>query len=140
MAISRTAIRQQHGKLRPKLLFVGGLALLVLLVTNFSRAWSQSQQINREIAGLQSELQKTEQKNVELTELISYLNSQAYIEEKARNDLGLKREGERVVVIPQEALKAAVAVGSGQGNEFGVATTQNPSNNLAKWLRLFFGK
>ena len=48
---------------------------------------------------------KLEAKNKELKKKLSDIKSPEFIEEMARNKLGLSKEGETIVIIPEERLK-----------------------------------
>ena len=110
------------------------IIILVFTAVNLAGNWQKNRQVNQEITGLEQEIGELEKNNLELKELIQYFNSTAYIEEKARLDLGLKKEGEKVVIA------------SGQANQ--VAQPSDPSpqaeekkttlSNLEKWWQYFF--
>jgi hypothetical protein len=79
---------------------------------------------------LQNQIQTLEKDNSNLKELVTYLNSNAYIEEKARVDLGLKKAGEKVVVVndlPTDEISEA------NKNE-----EQKNLSNSQKWWKYFF--
>lgn len=59
--------------------------------------------INQEISGLQKEITSLEAKNSKLNQMIDYLESDQFVEEQARMNLNLKKEGENVVVIQNQA-------------------------------------
>jgi len=124
---------QRRLSFKSKFYFFLTLVFLVLVGLSFFSVWNRNRQVNREISGLRSEISNLEKDNVELGGLIEYFNSSAYIEEKARNDLGLRKEGERVVVVSDSlnlhADTGAAAV-SGQ--------TEQPLSNPQKWWRHFF--
>ena len=63
--------------------------------------------------------------------MVDYFNSTAYIEEKARVDLGLKKEGEKVVVIADSA-KNKLAQNKTE------AAAEKPKTNPQKWWQYFF--
>lgn len=48
---------------------------------------------------------KLESKNRELKNQLAQIKSPAFIEQQARNKLGLSKKGETVVIIPEEKLK-----------------------------------
>ena len=110
------------------------IIILIFAAVNLAGNWQKNRQVNQEITGLEQEIGELEKNNLELKELIQYFNSTAYIEEKARLDLGLKKEGEKVVIA------------SGQANQ--VAQPSDPSpqaeekkttlSNLEKWWQYFF--
>lgn len=125
------------GKARSK----GKLVLLVLIIVliffaiNLAKSWRQNSQIDQEVAVLEKDIKTLEEGNFKLKELIKYFNSSAYIEEKARLDLGLKKEGEKVVVVTET---------TNQNNtnqaEPNLASTDKDKNssNVQKWWKYFF--
>ena len=73
---------------------------------------------------------KTQKKNLELKKKLAQSQSTAFIEEQARDKLNLARDGETVVVIPQEEIDRVVA--SYQTEPVVVVP------NWKKWLALIF--
>lgn len=84
---------------KSKSFFLLTIVVLLFLAINLAKSGLKSQEISQEIVSLEQEIQKLEKNNLEVKELIEYFNSTAYIEEKARIDLGLKKEGEKVVIV-----------------------------------------
>ena len=112
-----------------KLYLLIGIVILIFFVINFVRAWSQNSKVNNEISGLRQEIVSLEQENSKYAELIKYFNSNAYIEERARIDLGLKKTGEKVVLIPSVDQAAPPAENS---------SAETQASNPQKWLKRFF--
>lgn len=112
---------------------ISGFLLLLAVLFGFSlfKSWQNNHEINHEISSLHQNINSIEQENAQLKQLIDYFNSSAYIEEKARTDLGLKKNGEKVVVVPKidqlNASSTSTAVTSSQ------ATT-----NPGRWWHNFF--
>ena len=111
---------------------IGGVILIFILI-NFFSGWQKRQTIDQDISGMQNEIINLQEGNTKLKKLIEYFNSTAYIEEKARLDLGLKKAGENVVLVDQQNqdlnLAANGAIDSGEN--------QNIINPI-KWWRYFF--
>ena len=85
--------------LQSKFFLIIGILIVCFLGLNFYRVWTSNHGVNQEINDLKTQIESEKQKNSDLSELIEYLNSSAYIEKKARTDLGLKKAGEKTVVI-----------------------------------------
>ncbi len=82
-------------------IFIGGLFLIVigfLIFSNFNIGRRRTETIER-IEVLREEIQILEEKNQELRVEISRAGGEDFLEEKAREQLGLKKPGEEVVVI-----------------------------------------
>ncbi|MFC1688016.1 septum formation initiator family protein [Patescibacteria group bacterium] len=120
--------------LRSKLLLSIEVVLLVLISMALGREIVQRYTIEREIAQLKSEFEELEQKNVDLEQLIGYFKSETFKEEEARTKLGLKLEGESVVLLPESSQEVELS-----SNDEKATTTDQTTNNPKKWLKHFFG-
>lgn len=108
---------------------VAGSLVFVLFFVAMGRAWYQEYLIRQEIVRLQSEARRLEAKRLKTLELLSYVKSPAYVEEKARTKLNLAKPGEQVVVINRPAISAETR----QSEPPVVALP--PSSNPVKWWR-----
>jgi len=104
------------------------------------KAFYKKRQLDQEIGSLKAEIDKTDKKGQELSQLLSYFNSESYLEKEAKDKLNLKKEGESVVMVQEPATDGAVAVDNGSGNQAVAAEPAAPvnENNLVKWWRFFF--
>lgn len=75
------------------------LVVAVFLAINYARAYYQEYKVKQEIAALREEVKHLEQKKIESLKILQYVTSDAFVEEKARTELNLKKPGEKVVVI-----------------------------------------
>ncbi len=75
------------------------LAGVAFLVVSNSRITKRRQDLLSQIARLEEEIKIQEKKNEELKAGISQFSNQDYLEEEARERLGLKKPGEEVVAI-----------------------------------------
>lgn len=94
-------------------------------------------QLEQQISTIKQEIEKTEQRSKELNEMINYFSSYTYLEQEAKEKLNLKKEGETVVVVPEEAV--------GQTEEAIESPSPTPTsspvkNNLIKWWEFLFKK
>ena len=124
--------KKQGYLLRSKFSLLGGIIILAFLGLNFTNTWKQSRAIDLEMKSLEQEIVTLEETNIELSELINYLNSTAYIEKKAREDLGLKKEGEETVIIP--SVEGFIVSDDNKKGNDNKASKINP----AKWWNYFF--
>lgn len=76
------------------------LTVLVLILFFTGRVFLQKHQIDQQIRKLEAESEKVKRNNEQLSGLIQYLNTPEYEEKAAREKLGLKKDGEHVVVLP----------------------------------------
>jgi len=93
---------------------------------------------------LEKEIANLENKNSNFKDLVSYLESNQFVEEQARLKLGLKKEGEDVAVIKNgldnKIENNLTATSSSIFNIPGLdkANSVDPISNLQKWLKYFF--
>ncbi|MBI2039620.1 septum formation initiator family protein [Candidatus Microgenomates bacterium] len=108
-----------------------GIAILIMfligynLINQISDALKSSERLSQEADNL-AQLQA---QNRQLKEKLSQIQSEEFIEEQARNKLGLAKAGETVVIIPEEKLKEVLG------------TSESAQIRLPNWLgwwRLFF--
>lgn len=114
-----------------KKISLGVIILIVLvigynLIKQISDAIKSSERLSQEADSL-SQLQD---QNKQLKEKLAQIQSPEFIEEQARNKLGLAKLGETIVVIPEEKLKEVL--GASQSAQ----EVRLP--NWLGWWRLFF--
>lgn len=102
------------------------LSLAYNLVRQISGTTGSSDRLGQMI----EEVQKLEAKNKELRQKLEQIKSAGFIEEQARNKLGLGRDGETVVIIAENRLKEVLGASES-------ATIIRLPNWLG-WFRLFW--
>ncbi|MBI5222780.1 MAG: septum formation initiator family protein [Candidatus Magasanikbacteria bacterium] len=75
------------------------LVCVFLVAFGYARAYYQDYKIRQEIKALQDEVGLLEHKKLESMEILKYVTSDAFVEEKARTELNLKKPGESVLVV-----------------------------------------
>jgi cell division protein DivIC len=103
------------------------LLLSITLVKNILR----NVDINKKIATEKAKVEQMKQENANLAQKVAEIQSQAYIEEQLRDKLGLAKEGEIVVVLPDTATLEKLAP------EVPTQEVALPDPNWKKWLKLF---
>ncbi len=104
------------------------MPVLVIMLTLAARTMIQKRQIDRQISSLETQAEKIKRDNEQLSGLIQYFNTPDYQEKQAREKLNLKKEGEYVVVLPNDQEVAAAT-----------QTITPPTQSNAKlWLNYFF--
>jgi cell division protein FtsB len=73
-----------------------------MTVFNFLRTWQKLSGINTEIRDLRQEVDKLEQEKKRLAVLNAEADTPEFIEREIRDKLGLGREGETIIVLPEE--------------------------------------
>lgn len=108
-----------------------GLIILVVLVIAYNLVIQITAALRsgERLSSAAEVVYKLEIKNKTLKGQLSQMQSPQFIEEAARNKLGLSKKGETVVVIPEEKLK--LVLGASQS-----AVVRLP--NWLGWLKLFW--
>jgi len=104
------------------------LVLSISLIRNVIKI-SQAGKVVGE-ASLRVEILKEE--NLKLQERLSEVQGEAYVEKELRDKLGLAKEGETILVLPEEDIVRSLAPKLTEEEE------TLPDPNWKKWLKLFF--
>ena len=109
---------------------------MILIGISLGKETYKKHQIQKEIEGLQSDIQKLNQENGDLNNLISYLSTTDFREKEAREKLNLQKEDEKMIVLRKEleAQKKEPAA----NDEPTESPGENNRPNLQKWLGYFF--
>ena len=110
-----------------------GLVALIFIFIELGQVLVRKKEINNEIASLQKEIADLQGKNRDIKELLGYFKTSSFTEEEARLKLGLVKEGEQAVIIPQTAT----------GGEQNSINNKVPTNtiiisNPRRWWNYFF--
>jgi len=123
------------------------LGLLVIFLISFPLAEKVSKQykVNKEIEELKMEIAEVEGKNSDLKNLLTYLDSDQFVEEQAKEKLNYKKEGEEVVVIKKQGDLEEFPKAASAGSEniydvkgFDGAAEVKNEINYKKWINYFF--
>ena len=125
-----------------KFLTLLGLIVIILISFPFAKNTLKQYRINKEINQLKKEISDLQNKNVDLKNFVSYLESDQFAEEQARLNLGLKKPGEELTVI--KTTSDAVPTGTSSGSTiFNIPGYENAKpeakqSNPKKWLNYYF--
>ena len=115
-----------------RLFLLIALVCVFLVAFGYARAYYQDYKIRQEINALRDEVGRLEHKKLESMEILKYVTSDAFVEEKARTELNLKKPGENVMVVTNpEAEKSPPIAGEGQGE------VSRLLSNPVKWWYYF---
>ncbi len=109
--------------------------VITLIIFGSIRTYYQDYKVKQEIASLQGEVDRLQKKKFQSMELLEYVTSNAFVEEKARTELNLKKPGEHVLIIPSAQKDVEVKKNISQNADSG----QNLSNPI-KWWYYFIHK
>src|SRR3989339_458971 len=110
------------------LFFLAGLAVLVMIGISLGKETYRKRQIQKEIENLQAEIQKINQENSDLDNLISYLSSREFQEKEAREKLNLQKENEKMIVLRKDVGPKNTAPGNGDAKN-----GEAPEDNTPNW-------
>lgn len=109
-------------------LFAAIAAFLVVL--GFARAYRQDYLVTQDIERLREQAESLATKKIELLEVLKYVKSDSFVEERARRELNMAKPGENVLVVPKTE-----EVGNRQENNNMVGL--NNISNYKKWWHYF---
>lgn len=111
------------------LFFILLAAVAALVSFGAARATYQEYRLRQEIVSMESEIGKLREKRLDSLNLLAYVLSPAFVEEKARMELNMKRPNEQVAVVD---------VGAGEPEAIqGAEETGQPMKNPLKWWYYF---
>jgi cell division protein FtsB len=104
------------------------LFIFIFIIFSLAKGTIKNYKVNSEIEQLRKEIVQLDKQNQEFGQLINYLNSDTFIEQEAKLKLGLKKEGENLVIIPEKELNV----------EKKAAMQEQNLSNPARWWSYFF--
>ncbi|OGY41205.1 MAG: hypothetical protein A2Y82_02065 [Candidatus Buchananbacteria bacterium RBG_13_36_9] len=104
------------------------LFIFIFIIFSLAKGTIKNYKVNSEIEQLKKEIVQLDKQNQEFGQLINYLNSDTFIEQEAKLKLGLKKEGENLVIIPEKELNV----------EKKAAMQEQNLSNPARWWSYFF--
>jgi len=104
---------------------------LIMLVLSLVRNIIKTRKANNLILEKESKVDKIRQENADLEKKIAEMKSPEYIERQIRNNLGLVKEGEVVIILPDEETLRSLAPKDEEEEEI------LPDPNWKRWLKLF---
>lgn len=122
------------------LFFLVGLGILIMIGISLGRETYRKRQIQKEIEGLQAEIQKISQENSELSNLISYFSTQEFQEKEAREKLNLQKEDEKLIVLRKEVEAQPSPVQPEEQSNVNQNAMLSRTSNLKDWLAFFFAE
>jgi cell division protein FtsB len=120
-----------NGKMESKkrlsawLVVIVGVGMAVRTGVNVFRLWK----LGERVEGTEKQVTEALEENKRLSERLSYVQSQEFIEKEAREKLGYGREGETIVVVPDENYQTTNSR----------KQTIREDANWRKWVRVYLG-
>lgn len=117
--------------------FLAGFGVLVWIGISLGKEAYRKRQIQKEIEGLQSQVQQLDQENNDMEGLIGYLSSTDFQEKEAREKLNLQKNDEKMIVLQKEVVPMDSRSASTENTSQSPAEDHSP--NWQKWWNFFFG-
>ncbi len=124
-----------------QLKYIALSALFIFATVNFTRTTLEILKSSKRLDELKNEVSGLEKSKDGLEKSVSYMQSNDYVEERARDDLNLIKPGEKVYVVEGDNLKAKDSKSSGVLAHFSERLDKNKAvkdSNAYQWYRLFF--
>jgi cell division protein FtsB len=125
---AKEGIKKRLGKYWIYLLLVLALFFLISLSRNVFRIL----EVRRKIDEAQGRVDKLRDENEALRKRLTETQSEAFMEAQLRDKLGLSKEGETIVVLPDPDTLKKIAPAMPEEEE------TLPDPNWKRWLKLFF--
>lgn len=114
-----------------RLVNYGLLILLAVLILSLTRNIYRMKETSSHIIEANDKLAELKLANEELNNKLDYVTSDIYLEKEARNKLGLAKEGEIVLVLPEDEILRRLAPNYEEFSE------KLPDPNWKKWWEMF---
>ena len=119
------------------IVIVAGTLTMVFFIA-IGRELFQGHEVRTQVKRLRDQVAAEQSRQQQLQDLLGYLQSPTFQERQARLELGLKKDGERVIIVPPNG-KTNTQSGSGS-----TATNDSPDSvngfPPTKWLDFFLHK
>ncbi|PIT87112.1 MAG: hypothetical protein COU31_04675 [Candidatus Magasanikbacteria bacterium CG10_big_fil_rev_8_21_14_0_10_40_10] len=108
------------------------IVMAIILSFSYFRAYYQDYQTRQDIKNMRQNAKDLEIKKIQLLETLQYVQSQSFVEEKARTDLNMAKVGEKLVIMPVNSSTMA------NGRQVaGNLVKLNTPSNYSLWWRVF---
>jgi len=141
--LNRSRRKNKYHFSRVQIIIAIGSIILIFLIVGIIKEKINRRQIDNEVANLEKQVKTSEKENLELGSLIEEWRGGSRVEKEARLKLGLKKPGEKVVMIMKETPSAPENIINKNteiiGNIIKPKELEGAANPL-KWWRYFFSK
>ena len=110
---------------------VGGIALFLILASSLIKSIKRIKMGDDLINKTSLKLEKLDEENKKLAEQAEIIQSEEFMEKQLRDKLGLAKEGEIVLVLPEDDILRKLAPIIPEEEDF------KPKPNWQKWVDLF---
>jgi len=117
-----------------KLFLLIAIPIAFFAIFGYIRAYYRDYQVNQEIASLEKQISDLKEKKLESLEILDYVMSKNFVEEKARTELNLKKPGERVAIVDRRETESQT-----EKQKIDIEESRNITNPK-KWWYYFIHK
>lgn len=110
---------------------VGSIAIFLVLASSLVKSLKRIQMGDSVIEKTKIKISKVEEENRRLEEQLNIVRSEEYLEKQLRDKLGLVKEGEVVLVLPEPDIVRKLSPQIPEEEEL------KPKPNWQKWLEMF---
>lgn len=122
---------QHYRNIGKKAIKLASILLLTVLVISLIRNLTRASEAKKRVEKARERVERLEQENRALEEKAKVVASDEYLEKQLRDGLGLAKEGEIILVLPDpEILRSLAPTEINEEDEL-------PLANWEKWMRLF---
>lgn len=114
-----------------KFSFYIGLGVLALLIMSLLGSISRMKNVSLKIDKEKEKVEKLKKENEELQKNLEFVQSEEYVEKQLRDNLGLAKEGEIVVILPEAEIVKKFAPRIDEEEKIPLEP------NWKKWMKLF---
>jgi len=118
-------------KLKARIFGIVAWALILMLGASVIRNFGRLSRVKSEIQREQERVEAMKRENEELAKRLAETQKPEFVEREVRNKLGLVREGEAVVILPDEDTLRKLAP------NLSTEPQTLPDPNWRRWLELF---
>ncbi len=127
-------MNEKSSKIKQRLTTVVVMLLFLFLLISFLRVFFKDYELRHEIERLQTDVNKLEKRKIESLEILKKMQSDSYVEDRAREELQAVKSGESVLVVP------GLSVSSTASKALTLeAESVRVLSNREKWWYYFFG-
>jgi len=133
--------RLQKKQLATRLILLALVVLIIMIVIGLAGELINKRRVKEKISDLEQQINQTQSENFELNTLIGSWEGGSQLEKEARSKLGLKKEGERVILINKSSGSQPAVVAAALDPDIlnpAKAIEKIEPGNPAKWWRYFF--
>lgn len=110
---------------------VGSTLIFMILISSLFKSINRIKVGNTVIEKTKAKIEKSEAENQKLSDQLKVIQSEEFMEKQLRDKLGLAKEGEIILVLPEADIVRKLSP------QIPIEVEIKPKSNWQKWLELF---